>query len=264
MAFEITQYAQVVFAEISRLKMLLMCVIGDNKAFNRKLADAHEVRKAEALGHLRELLKNRVGPEDHIESLISYSGESGSEQNAPYTDYLESAFGEMALCRAVDFYHVYLRQVVLLAATATPTLLRSWKSALNISEKRLQEFESGANPAGTVAGFFRGNESKIRALVYEHLNMPLREDLEVLVEVRNCIVHQGGKDADGALATILAGNDRLGICVVKGSVVVRGAEAQNLVDCVFSDLSILDQCLARTLQLPTAPFVHTSFRRVYS
>ena len=160
-------------------------------------------------------------PGANPDDFISYTGENPADANAEYSSYLERALAEMALCRAVDCYHWYLRQVVLLILDRDVSLVRRWASALKITnESKIAAFERGESRDKLLIEWFRGKEWKTRELVHEHWRMPLGEDLGVLVKVRNCVVPQLGEDADGTLAPLLVANSRLSLTVEAGQVVI--------------------------------------------
>ena len=264
MAIQLTEFARRIFEELQRLKLMLFGVMGDDQALNRRLTERHEKAKEETLAELRKHiaahLPSGANPEDHI----SYSGENPAEANAEYSSYLERALAEMALCRAVDCYHWYLRQVVLLILDRDVSLVRRWASALKITnESKIAAFERGEGRDKLLIEWFRGQEWKTRKLVHKHWKMPLGKDLGVLVKVRNCIVHQLGKDADGALALLLAANSRLALAVEAGRVVIGYGGADTAIGVVFSDLSIIDPCLARHFSLPAKPYQQPKLHRSY-
>lgn len=244
--------------------MMLFGVLGDDQSHNRKLADQHEKAKAKALAELRTEVVRYLPPGANADDFVCYEGQNPAEANAEYSAYLERSLAEMALCRAVDCYHWYLRQVVLLILDRNPALVRRWASELKIKDKnKIAAFEQGADREKLLIEWFRGKEWKTRELVHEHWKMPLGEDLGVLVKVRNCIVHQLAEDSDGSLASVLAANSRLRLSVVASRVVVGYGGAEAAIGVAINDVSIIDQCLVNHFSLPAEPFQPSRTRRVY-
>jgi len=93
--------------------------------------------------------------------------------------------------------------------------------------------------------------------------MPLEEDFDVLVKVRNCIVHALGEDTEGELAPALKQNARLGLSVEGGRVLVGALGADVAIGVVLGDISIIDQCLARVFSIPVASHVLPKIHRNY-
>ncbi len=264
MPIHLTALARHIFEELQRLKLMLFRVMGDNQALNRRLADNHETAKAETLTELRKYMANHLPPGANPDDFVGYSGEKPAEENAEYSAYLERTLSEMALCRAVDCYHWYLRHVVLLILDRDPSLIRRWATELKIKdESKIVAFERGESRDKLLIEWFRGKEWKTRELVHEHWRMPLGEDLGILVKVRNCIVHQLGEDAEGLLLSMLATNSRLGLSVAAKRVIVGDGGADTAIDVVFSDVSIIDQCLVNHFSLPAEPYQPPRLHRSY-
>ena len=264
MAIQLTEFARRIFEELQRLKLMLFGVLGDDRALNHRLTEGHEKAKTEALADLRQRVTSFLPSGANPDDFISYSGENPADANAEYSAYLERALAEMALCRAVDCYHWYLRQVVLLILDRDVSLVRRWASALKITnESKIAAFERGEGRDKLLIEWFRGKEWKTRELVHEHWRMPLGENLGVLVKVRNCTVHQLGEDADGALAPLLAANSRLDLTVEAGRVVIGYGGADTAIGVVISDISIIDQCLVRYFSLPAQPYQPPKLHRSY-
>lgn len=261
----VTIYGERVFAEMAKLNFMLFCVTSDDRSHNQRLSEAHERRKAENLERLAKLVAPTLPPESKVEDCIKYTGEDPSIENADYSAFLDRSLGEMVLCRAVDHYHWYLRRVVLLILNQDATLIRPWAKKLRIREdEQLEAFERGENRTQILNEWFRGREWRTRQLVHEHWDMQLKEDLDVLVKVRNCIVHALGEDTGGELSPVLSQNARLGLPVEGGRVVVGSEGADVAIGVVLADISIIDPCLARAFSLPTAPYVPRRTHRNYS
>jgi hypothetical protein len=78
---------------------------------------------------------------------------------------------------------------------ANPTLLRQSAKQLNITNAtELDDFDKGHDREVLLTKWFRGAEWKTRQLVHDHMKIPLKEDLGILVQVRNCIVHSLSKN----------------------------------------------------------------------
>lgn len=265
MAIHLTEFARQIFVDLQKLKLMLLGAMGDDQTLNRRLAESHEKTKANALADLRERIAPHLPPGVNPDDMISYSGENPVEENAEYSAFLEHALAEMVLCRAVDCYHWYLRKVVCLILSRDASLVRLWASELKIKDgSKIAAFERGEGCNQLLIEWFRGKEWKTRALVHEHWQIPLREDLGILVRVRNCIVHQLGEDIDGTLAPLLIESTRLGISVQSGRVVAGFDGADNAIGVALTDVSIIDQSLARFFSLPAEPFDPPKLRRRYA
>lgn len=239
-------------------------VMGDDQALNGRLTENHEKSKATAMAGLRKRIAEYLQPGTNPDDFISYTGENPAEANAPYSAYLECSLAGMALCRSVDCYHWYLRQVVLLILDRDPSLVSLWATELKIKdESKIAAFQRGECRDKLLIEWFRGKEWKTRELVHEHWRMPLGEDLGILVKVRNCIVHQLGEDADGSLLSVLATNSRLGLSIAAKRVVVDYGSADTAINVVFGDVSIIDQCLVHHFSLPAEPYRPPRLHRSY-
>ena len=260
---ELTDYAGKIIDDLLRLHLMLMSVVTDNNSFNKRIADAHREQREKQLSYFNEQIKGKFAP--GMEPKITFEGPGPGKENAEYTAFLNETIGGMILCRAVDLYHWYLKQVVLLILKANPSLLRQWAKQLKIANTgELDAFEKGQNREELLTKWFRGAEWKTRQLVHEHMKIPLKEDLGILVQVRNCIVHSLGKDMDGTLEAILKGNIRLVLGITSGHVTVGYNGGDAAIGIVISDVSIIDQMLARMFALPTTPHNSPPISRAYS
>jgi hypothetical protein len=262
---QITKFAKLVFEELLRLNSMHFGVITDERGFSQRQTERHDKAKAVALAELRKSVAEYLPPGANPDDFISYSGEDPAVENAEYSKYLQRALGEMVLCRAVDCYHWYLRQVVLLILDRDRLLLRPWAKKLGIKNKdEISAFERGENRDNLLIAWFRGKEWRTRALVHDYWRMPLGEDLNVLVQVRNCLVHQFSEDIDQEITPLIAANPHLYLKVEDGRINVGFDGADAAVGLVISDLSIIDQCLARYFALPATPFQKPNLRRTLS
>jgi hypothetical protein len=260
---KLTIYAVKISDELSRLHSMLFCVVTDNNGFNKRVADGHQARREKQIAHFNEHVKNKVPP-GMAPTLVFEGPEPGSE-NTEYTAFLDGTLGEMTLCRAVDCYHWYLRQVILLILHADPSLLRPWSKKLKITNAdELDAFERGEGREELLTKWFRGSEWKSRQLVHEHWKIPLKDDLGELVKVRNCIVHQLGNDVDQSLQPIISKNPRLSLGMTSGRLTVGLNGGEAAIQIVMGDVSIIDQCLARSFALPTVVHVPASVSRSYN
>ncbi len=195
---EITAYADKIFTELTRLTLMLFGVVTDDSSHNKRISENYQQRNESLRSHVREEMKKTLPPGSNPDDFVTFTGPDPTAVNAEYSAYLNQSLGEMVLCRSVDCYHWYLRQVVLLILGANPALLRPWANKLGITTTdQLDAFENGLGREKLLTDWFRGREWRTRQLVHEHWNMPLKEDLGVLVKVRNCIIHQLGEDTDG-------------------------------------------------------------------
>jgi hypothetical protein len=256
---ELTAYATEVINDLVRLQLMLACVVGDNNSFNKRIADSRREQREKSIAYFKEHAVNGKVPN------ITFEGPEPGQENAEYNTFLDETFGGFVLCRAVDFYHWYLKQVVLLILNANPNLLRQWAKDLRITNaEELDAFEKGQDREKLLTRWFRGAEWKTRKLVHEHFKIPLKEDLGLLVDVRNCIVHSLGKDTDGALEPVLKNNPRLSLSVANQYVVVGFNGSHAASEIVINDVSVIDQMLAQKFSLSTAPRVQPKISRVYS
>ena len=260
---ELTSYAGKIIDDLLRQQLLLFSVVSDNTRFNQGIANAHREQREKSLSYFNAQIKGKFAP--GMEHKITFEGPEPGSENAQYTAFLDESLGEMSLCRAVDLYHWYLKQVVLLILNANPVLVRQWGKQLKITNSDdLDAFDKGHNREKLLTKWFRGAEWKTRQLVHEHLKIPLKEDLGILVQVRNSIVHSLGRDTDGTLEPVLKGNSRLNLGVTNGQIAVGFSGGDAAIGIVISDVSIIDQCLARLFSLPTAPHTSPPISRAYS
>ena len=260
---ELTDYAAKIIDDLLRLQLMLMSVVSDNNQFNQRIAKGHLEQREKQLLLFKEQIQGKFAP--GMEPKLTFTGPEPGKENADYTAFLDTTIGGMILCRAVDLYHWYLKQVVLLILNANPSLLGQWAKQLKITNKdELDAFDKGQNREELLTKWFRGAEWKTRQLVHEHMKIPLKEDLGILVQVRNCIVHGLGKDTDGTLEPILKNNSRLALSITSGYVTVGYTGGNAATGIVISDVSIIDQILARMFALPTTPRKSPSISRAYS
>jgi hypothetical protein len=260
---ELTTYAGKIIDDLLQLQMMLFSIVTDNNSFNRRIAEANRERREKTLAHFNEQIKGKCPP--GMEPTITFEGPEPGNENAECTAFLEKNIGEMTLCRAVDLYHWYLRQVVLLILNADPDLVRQWEKQLKITNQDdLDAFDKGQDREKLLTKWFRGAEWKTRQLVHEHMKIPLKENLGILVQVRNSIVHSLGKDTDCTLEPILKANPRLSLGVMNSHVTVGFNGGDAAIGIVISDVSIIDQILARMFSLPTTTHVPPKITRAYS
>ena len=235
MPIPLTEHGRCVLTEIHRMPFLVWTICGRNTAFNDRLTEEHERRKAETRADMIRDFGHLLRPEQNPDEVFSYTGENPAEQNQPFTAALEKFVSEGAVCRAVDLYHWYLRRVLQLALSRDRSLIRSWKDALNLSEKRTAEIESASSAESVLSSLFRGREKAFRDLVHKHLNVPDLSVIPMLVEVRNCIVHHLGSDVDGKVAGLVSECLEIGVEVRVGAIIVSSSAAFEGVARVLSD-----------------------------
>jgi hypothetical protein len=264
MPIEFTEYGRTVLTELSRLSFLSLTICGDNDAFNARLSEAHERRKAKTREEGLRLIGAYLQPGQNPDDVISYTGKNGAEENEAYTALLEKFVSESTVCRVIDLYHWYLRRVLQLALSRDRSCIRAWAPTLGLSEKKTVEIETAGSTDQVLSGLLRGREKSFRDLVHQHLDVPNLSAIPLLVEVRNCIVHHLGRDVDGRVSALLPDCPELGIEIQNEHVVVSGSAAYEGACRVLSDISIMDQVLARLLGLPTAADPIEQCHRAYS
>ena len=256
---KLTVYAGRIIDNLIRLQLMLMSVVGDNNSFNKRITESRRGQREKTLAYFREHAVGGQMPE------ITFEGPELGQENADYTSFLNEKMGRMVLCDAVDLYHWYLKQVVMLIFNANPELLPQWAKELKIkNQEELDAFGRGEDRDKLLTKWLRGAEWKTRTLVHDYFNIPLKDDLGLLVETRNCIVHGLGLDTDGTLETRLSSNTRLGFCVLGAELKVGFNGGYNSVEIVVSDVSIIDQMLAHKFSLPTTPHIPPKITRICS
>lgn len=264
MAIAHTQYGRTVLTKIRQLGFLAITVTDDNRAFNERIAEQDERRASETLERIRaDYRETHSGQELDISSVkISFEGRAAG--NDEYTQVLEQFTNESLVCRSIDLYHWYLRQVIKLAITRQPSLAQEWAQVLQLSSKKAAELEDAATKNGTLASLFPRRENVFRRLIHQHLGIPDLGVLSLLVEVRNCLVHHLGEDIDGAAAVLAAECPEIGIEVTDGFIAISNSAALETMDRVLSDISIIDQAVANVLGLPTTTEPLREIRRTYN
>ena len=249
--FTFTKFGHLVLGKLAALRVLVLFIGSDNRKFNEVLNRRHEERKAEVEkidpAEMEQFANAGI---DVTNWKRTYSGENGADKNRPYTEALEATVGESFLCRAVDYYHWYLRCVLQQALSRDSTLIRSWAPVLGLKEKRIAKIESAAPTAQTIQRLFRGREGVFRQLVHQHLNVSDLGTIPALVAVRNCVVHNLGEDIDGEVARLISGCSELGIEVDNGQVKVSDDASYEAIGRIFSDITLIDQMLVNVLDLP--------------
>jgi hypothetical protein len=244
--------------------MLAFLIPSDNRAFNAKLHEAHEIRKATALARLREMIEPHLQSGENVDDRIAYTGVDGMEKNVPYTEALEKFVAESVLCACVDTYHWFLRRVFETALTADRDRIDLWAPTLKLSKKKVEMVRSSTNLSLAVASIFQGSEEPFRRLAHDFLNVPDLAVIPKAVVVRNCLVHELGNDRAGKVADALAGTNDMGIELENGMVVLPVDSAYEICGRFISDISIMDQGLANLLGLSTDSSPLPKFSRAYS
>ncbi len=251
----LTEPGRLILTEIANLNFLALTITSDNKAFNKRITDEQEKRKAATLEkmheHLRSVIDQLGSGQKPKEIPITFTGKSGEEENKKYTETLERFVNESLVSRSIDLYHLYLRKVIALALNRDPSLIRAWALVLDLSKKKVTEIETASTWNQAISRLFPKRENVFRNLVHEHLNVPHMYVIPLLVEVRNCIVHHLGEDLEGKASLLASENPEIGIRVCGGHVSISNAAVMNIVGRVLSDISIIDQCVGTVLGLPT-------------
>ena len=264
MPVPLTDYGRKALTRLSNLYWLAGLIPADNRAFNAKIHEAQERRRADTLALLRATLGPRLSPGQTIEDLVSFTEENGSEKNAPYTHALEQFVAESVLCSCVDTYHWYLRRVFESALTADRSRINVWAKPLKLGLKKVTEVNTCGDLGPVISSIFRGSEEPFRVLAHEFLNVPDLATIPKAVVVRNCLVHELGKDRAGKVAAALVQDNDLGITLDDGNVLLPVGAAYEIARRFIEDVSIMDQALANILGLPTDPSPLPSFTRAYS
>ncbi|MBC2603550.1 hypothetical protein [Puniceicoccus vermicola] len=213
---------------------------------------------------MRALIEPNLAPGENVDDRISYTGEDGSDQNAPYTSALEKFVAESVLCSCVDTYHWYLRRVFQTALTADMSRIDTWKGTLKLSKKRIHAVKDATDLGPAISAIFRGSEEPFRVLAHEFLNVPDLAIIPKAVVVRNCLVHELGEDRSGKVAAAISVENDLGVSIHNNIVPLPIQEAYEISGRFISDISIMDQALANVLHLPTDRSPLPTFSRAYS
>jgi len=126
--------------------------------------------------------------------------------NKRFNDVASRSLGILQLCRAVDLYNWYCRQVLTLAVKTNPRVVDLLRKAEQRIAKTISKAEkAGADPAAALVTNYlarSANDHAIREAIHEHLQVTLNPEVETICESRNIIVHHRGHD-DGRVADAL-------------------------------------------------------------
>jgi hypothetical protein len=259
MPISFTQFGRAAISRMVNLSSMALFIPGDNAAFNQGLHEAHQQRKADTLNRM----KASLGPGcEHV--VISYDGEDGAARNAPYTAELSRFVAESVVCSCVDTYHWYLRRLFEASLMADRSQITEWSQTLGISQKKVDEILATQDLKVAISSIFRGREVVFRKLAHKYLHVPDLSVIPKAVILRNCLVHELGHDRTGDLAEAIAVENDLGVQLVGEVVTVSVGAAYDIAGRFIADVSIMDQCLARVLSIPTDTTPITPFSRAYS
>jgi hypothetical protein len=174
-----------------------------------------------------------------------------------YDQSAKMLLAEFGVCRAVDIYQWYNRQILRLAVRHDPNVLTGFKANVGLPSGHLQTLiESGSVPEEVLARIsFRDKE--VRDHLHKTLNVFKDSPMQLFVEARNCIVHALGRDTDGRVAAAVAATPSgrtEGITIKDGIISVSTQSAIGCTNTVDSQISIMDQELAFRYRLPTKPW----------
>ena len=215
------------------MNMLLMCVNGDNDGHNKRVKERNK---------------------------------DGEDVNVEYTGYLRKTLGEWGVCRVVDIYQWYNRQVLRVAAQHAPEVLDGFRDGLRLDGKDVSALATGVNPVDVIIEKVLFQDKAVRGHLHKVLGIWEEEEMSVLVEARNCLVHALGDDSEGRVANVLASKRspwKLPLVVNARRVVATVETALSAVEIGLAQISIMDQQFGNKYSLPRAAVEPKKSSRTY-
>jgi hypothetical protein len=206
--------------ELGQVNMMIMCVNGDNADHNKRVKERRN---------------------------------DGEEVNVEYTAYLQKSLGEWGVCKVVDIYQWYNRQVLRVAAKQTPEVLDGLRDVVRLNGRDVSALATGVNPVEVIIGRMLFRDKAVRGHLHKVLGIWEEDEMSLLVEARNCLDHALGEDSEGRVAKTLASKPspwKLPLTVKAGRVVVTVETALSALNIGLAQISIMDQQFGNKYSLP--------------
>lgn len=167
---------------------------------------------------------------------------------------------ESGVCRAVDIYQCYNRQILRFAATRDLAVLLGFRDGITLNTRDVEGLIQSGNITQVLLDKISLRDKSVRDHLHKTLGVFEDTPMALLVETRNCIVHGMGKDLDGRVSKCLqtCKSRDIGISVKDGNLHLSEHAAFWACQTVMAQVSIMDQELAHRFSLPTEEIVQAS------
>ncbi|MEY2489083.1 MAG: hypothetical protein QOC70_1025 [Verrucomicrobiota bacterium] len=220
----------------------------------------------EELGQLNTLVLGVNGDNaDHNKRVKERYG-GGEEVNVEYTAYLQQSLGEWGVCRVVDIYQWYNRQVLRVAVQHAPEVLDGFRDAVRLDGRDVSALVTGINPVNVIIEKVLFRDNVVRGHLHKVLGIWEESEMSLLVEARNCFDHALGNDSEGRVAKALASKPspwKLPLAVNAGRVVVTAETALSAIAIGLAQISIMDQQFGNKYSLPRTAVEPKKVSRLY-
>lgn len=233
MPIPLTTAGRIACDELGQMNMLIMSVNGDNAEHNKRVKERNK---------------------------------HGEEVNVEYTAYLQKSLGEWGVCRVVDIYQWYNRQVLRVAAQHAPEVLDGFRDAVRLDGRDVSALATGANPVDVIIEKVLFRDKAVRGHLHNVLGIWEEDEMSLLVEARNCLDHALGEDSEGRVAKALASKPspwKLPLAVNVGRVVVTVETALSAINIGLAQISIMDQQFGNKYSLPRTAVEPKTVSRLY-
>jgi hypothetical protein len=177
-------------------------------------------------------------------------------ENKPFVDKHNTLVSEFLVCRVVDIYQQYNRNMLASLIEAHPELLEDLKTTLPLKGSEIVGLINGSYSPKELLNKVHFTDKAVRDHIHKRLDFWQEEEFDYLIEARNCIVHADGYGFDPHLRAKIESKGtpwKLPLSFAEdGRIIVTPATAFTSVDVAMAQISIMDQGCAISYSIPVA------------
>lgn len=120
-------------------------------------------------------------------------------ENSEYLDLNDRLVSEFVVCKVVDAYQIYNRQVLKELVGSHPELLADLSENLPLKGKEITGLMNGTISPAQLLDKVQFTDRAVREHIHKKLGFWKESELDYLIPARNCIVHSDGYGFDSKL-----------------------------------------------------------------
>ena len=192
-------------------------------------------------------------------------------ENEEYLALNDALVSEFVVCRVVDVYQQYNRNILKQLVSSHPELLESLGENLPLRGREIVGLINGTLCPSELIGKIQFTDRAVREHIHRKLGFWKESEIDYLIEARNCIVHADGWGFDSELKEKIQREGtpwNLPLSFdVAGRLILSPNAAMTSIDVALAQISIMDQGCANNYNVPShehEPRNHTLAFRIKS
>ena len=186
--------------------------------------------------------------------------------NEEYNSEAVAFAASSALSRIVDAYQWYNGQILRLLVIHDRSAFEKIREGVTLTASDLRRIACGDDALPIAIERFRLRDRSVRQHLHKALDLWEEEEMSVMVDMRNCLVHHMAVDSQGevsrGLAALSGGFGIRDIVRIEDDRIILTKDAPDVCTNIgLAQISIFDQMASRTFSLPTTPREEMTLRR---